>query len=317
MKIFITGGAGFIGSHLAKKLVLQKHEVTVMDNFESGKIKNISKIQDKIKIINGDIRNKKALDKNILGAEAVFHLAAKVTVLHSFEKKSEFEDINIKGTLNILESAKKHGVKKLVFSSSAAVYGNGNGNANHKAICETAKTIPISPLGKTKLEAEDFCKKFKSEGLDTAILRFFNAYGPQQNPTYGNVVTTFLNNFEKKIPPVIYGAGKQTRDFIYVDDVVDACIAALYANIRDQFIFNIGTGYSTSISNLVETVCKITGKKLKPRFLDSRRGDIERSVACICKAQMHLNFTPKTSLNTGLLKTIRKNRSLNNIYNAQ
>lgn len=299
MKVLITGGAGFIGSHLAERLVSQKYEVTVIDNFESGKLKNISKIQNKIKMFKADIRDKKTVNKNMRGAEVVFHLAAKVTVSDSFNRERDFEEINVLGTLNVLESAVKNKVNKFIFASSAAVYGN----SKDLPICEASKTKPISPLGKTKLEAESFCKKYKSDGLDTVILRFFNAYGPQQNPIHGNVVASFLNNLSTDTPPVIYGNGSQTRDFIYIDDVVDAWAAALHANTKDQFIFNVGTGFATPINRLLENFYRIMGKKLKPKYLSARKGDIERSVACICKAKMHLNFNPKTSLNTGLLKT--------------
>jgi|SRR3989344_2186328 len=300
MKILITGGAGFIGSHLAIKLVSLGHKVVILDNFESGNINNLLPIKQKVKIIKGSIEDKKLVEQSVDGIDTIFHLAAKITIQDSFRKQKEFKNINSYQTYNLLKSAQKKRIRKFIFSSSAAVYGD----SKKLPLCEIKKPIPISPLGKTKFEAERYCALFKKKGMDVIIYRFFNVYGPGQNPNHLNVIPGFIKKILSNEPPIIYGDGYQTRDFVYIDDVIESCIAGLKKEKNNNFIFNIGSGKETSINSLLEILSKLLNKKQKVKYFNKRKGDIKRSLACICQAQRYLKFKPKESLTDGLSKVI-------------
>ena len=299
MNIMITGGAGFIGSHLAKKLVSLGHNVLILDNFESGTVENLAPIKHKVKIIKGDILDIKLIHKNLLGIDVIFHLAAKVTVSDSFADKKIYEQVNTQGTKGLLEAASKHKVAKFIFASSAAVYG-GNQNL---PLCETSQTKPISPLGDTKLRAESYCTLFRRKGLDSIVLRFFNVYGPGQNPVFSNVIPNFISQFLSNQVSTIHGDGNQTRDFVYIDDVADACIKSLGHIIGNEYIFNIASGKEYTINQIFNSLSNILGNLKTPLYIKKREGDIDRSLACICKAKKYLKISPKVSLYNGLLRT--------------
>lgn len=298
MKILITGGAGFIGSHLVSQLVSLGHRVSIIDNLESGKTNNLNPVIKKIKIINANIRDESII-KKATKVDVIFHLAGKITVLNSFAHKKEFEEVNVKATFNLLDQALKNKVKKFVFASSAAVYGNNI----HIPLCENDAKNPISPLGQTKLKAEEHCQIFREKGLDTTILRFFNVYGKNQNLSFDNIISGSIDRITHNQAPIVYGDGKQTRDFIYIEDVVRACIKSLNQNSK-HFIFNIGTGKETSINELLKNIFHSRRQKVGIEYVDKRKGEICRSVACICQAEKYLKFKPKFSLIKGLNQTI-------------
>ncbi|MEM2954949.1 MAG: NAD-dependent epimerase/dehydratase family protein [Candidatus Nanoarchaeia archaeon] len=302
-KYLVTGGAGFIGSNLARELVKRKNEVIVFDNFSTGKIENLRDILNKIKIIKGDIRNLDTLKKATRGVDYVIHLAAIASVKKSIEEPIQTNRVNIDGTLNVLKSAKEAKVKKVIFASSCAVYGN----LNNKKANEKIRPKPISPYGKAKLKGETFCKKFSKQGLKTVILRFFNVFGPNQDPKgeYSAVIPKFINLSLIGKDPVIYGDGKQSRDFIFVKDVIKSIILACKSNFEKGEVFNIGSGKSFNLLELIAFLKKLLKKEIYPIFKKERKGDIKNSYSDISKAKKYLRFYPSYSFEKGLKETIK------------
>lgn len=317
MNILVTGGAGFIGSHLVKELLKQNHSVVVFDNLSSGKFSNLPSFSrhpglpqprltryrisnSKIHFIKGDILDKKLLNKLLPNTDAVYHLAAKVTVQNSFGNEKIYYQTNVEGTKLLLNLSQKYKIKKFIFASSAAVYGD----QSQLPICEIAKTQPISILGKTKLQAEKYCREFKTKGLDTVILRFFNVYGPGQNPAFAGVVSHFIEDIKQNKKLQIYGDGTQIRDFVYIDDIVQACLLSLKKNTDDHYLFNIGTGKPISVMDVYRTISKLKTYKQKLLFKPSQVGDIKRSCACIHEAQKYLSYKPKFLLFKGFISLL-------------
>ena len=300
MKIIITGGAGFIGSHLVETLS-EKAEVKVIDNLSSGKLENIKPFLDKIKFVEGDILDLEFLKEEFLGYDYLIHLAASIEVVSkSFEQILDINKINVEGTLKVLIAAKEAGIKRVVFASSCAVYGN-----QERGI-ENAITRPISPYASTKLIGENYCNFFNGVGLEIVNLRFFNVYGKRQNLDYAAVIPTFINLIKQEKQPIVYGNGKQTRDFVYVKDVVEACILAIEKEEAAGETFNIAAGKSITILELIDVINKILDKDIKPIFKDSRKGDIIKSSADTEKAKKILGFEAKYNLEQGI-RDILKN----------
>lgn len=303
MKILVTGGAGFIGSHIAEELVKQKHEVRILDNFSSGKIENIKPFENKIELIEGTITDKPTVDDAVKGCDYVFHEAAMVSVEESIRNPVKTWDINIRGTLLVLGAAYRFGARRVVLASSAAVYGDTLALPKR----EDGSLAPKSPYGESKhineMNAQKYCKDYK---LETVCLRYFNVYGPRQDPysPYSGVISKFISAALKKAPPVIYGDGKQTRDFVFVKDVVEANLLAMKEKKAAGEIFNIGTGKETSINQLWDAVRKLTRSRQKPVYKEPREGDIRRSFASIVKAEKILGYKPQYSLEEGLKDTI-------------
>ncbi|MEM4359092.1 MAG: SDR family oxidoreductase [Candidatus Bilamarchaeaceae archaeon] len=302
MKTLITGGAGFIGSHIVEALVQKNHEVRILDNFSTGKRGNISHLENRIEIIEGDLADKKTVDKAIEGMECVFHQAAQVSVIESMKNPAKTWDTNIKGTKLLLNAAVKYKVKKIIFASSAAVYGNEPGFPKR----EDMVVRPTSPYGNSKrigeLLAEEYHRKYK---LNAICLRYFNVYGPRQSPwsEYSGVISKFVSKMLKGERPVIYGDGKQTRDFVYVKDVVSANLLAMEKPVGFG-VYNIATGKETTLLELTQTINEILGTEIEPVFEPERPGDIKRSVADISKAIAELGYEPKYTLKIGLEETI-------------
>lgn len=300
-KVVVTGGAGFIGSHIVEAWLERGAEVHIIDNLRTGFMANVKLFPDAI-FHKGSITDRELVFKVLKNTDYVHHLAAFVSVPESIEKPDECYDININGLLNVLDACKEFGIKKIVFSSSAAVYGDNP--ESPKRI--NTKTRPKSPYGSTKLEGENHLKNFHAlHNLGTVSLRYFNVYGPRQNPQsqYAAAVPIFINNAINNKPVIIYGDGCQTRDFIFVKDVVEANLTAAI-NSEVNGVFNIAAGSATSIKELAQLIIDETNSKSKIEFQDERAGDIKHSLAAIDETIRDLQFVPKFSLLDGLKKTI-------------
>lgn len=304
----VTGGAGFIGSHLTTRLGQAGHEVRVLDNFVSGAARARAAVLTKIPhvtILEGDIRDSDACRQAVEGADFVLHHAAEASVPHSIEDPGGCVAINIGGTINLLEAARFAGtVKRFVFASSCAVYGDTPGSSKHEA----TQTDPLSPYASSKLSAEYFCRNFfRLHGLQTVALRYFNVYGPGQDPNgaYAAVIPKFITAITEGRKPIIYGDGEQSRDFIYVDDIVEANLRAAAATRGvGGRAFNIGGGQSASLKQIVEKLAEILGRPLETDNQPARAGDIKHSRADIAAAAGLLQFTPSVPLADGLARTL-------------
>lgn len=298
MRILVTGGAGFIGSHIVEHFQ-GKAEVRVLDNLRSGYQHNLAAFQHEF--IEASILDRDAVRRAVQGVDYVFHLAAMISVPESMAKPVECDEINTKGTLIVLEEAAKAGVKKLVLSSSAAIYGD---NPVVPKV-ETMFPEPKSPYAITKLDGEYYCKMFADEKrLQTACLRYFNVFGPRQDPKsqYAAAVPIFIHRALKNEPITIYGDGEQTRDFIYVKDIA-AANAYFATQSPATGVFNVAYGKKITINDLCTTICKLTGSKSKITHAAERAGDVKHSMAAVDKLRA-AGFVPKGSLDAGLQATV-------------
>jgi len=298
MKYAVTGGAGFIGSHLIKNLVEHGNEVIVIDNLNTGKKQNIEKISKKIDFFEVDIRDFSAIEDILKNIDGVFHEAALASVQDSFRIPDEFFDVNVNGTENIFKIAKKLGVK-VVYASSSSVYGN----PVSIPIKENDDKNPFNPYAKTKLEDDKLAEKYAKNGLKVIGLRYFNVFGPRQSKEYAGVIKLFLERIQQSLPPLINGDGLQVRDFVYVDDVVNANILSMESNIDSGF-FNIGTNSVISVLDLANIIIKFSGLKLKPIHQSDVPGDVKATQADITKAKMMLKWKPTTSLKDWLKSAV-------------
>lgn len=308
LKIVVTGGAGFIGSHIVEHWVKEGADVHVIDNLRTGFLRNIEEFPG-VNFHNGSVTDKELVDKVIAGADYIHHLAALVSVPESVEKSQECIEINIFGLLNVLEAARKNKVKKIVFSSSAAVYGDDPELPKNIHM----KPAPKSPYGITKLDGEYYLNMYNEMySLGAVSLRYFNVFGPKQSPTnqYAAAIPIFINNALKNKPLTIYGDGEQTRDFIFVKDVVNANILAA-TNPEVNGVFNIGQGTVTSIKQLAEEIIQRAASSSKIVYENERVGDIKHSFASINETIDKLKFGPKYSLKEGLLQTIDYFKTIN------
>jgi len=298
MKYAVTGGAGFIGSHLVKKLVERGNEVIVIDNLNTGKKQNIEKISKKIDFFEVDIRNFSAIKDILKNIDGVFHEAALASVQDSFRIHDEFFDVNVNGTENIFKIAKKLGIK-VVYASSSSVYGN----PVSIPIKENDDKNPFNPYAKTKLEDDKLAEKYAKNGLRVIGLRYFNVFGPRQSKEYAGVIKLFLERIQQGLPPLINGDGLQVRDFVYVDDVVNANMLAMESNVNGEF-FNIGTNSVVSVLDLANMIIKFSGLKLKPIHRPPVPGDVKATQADITKAEMMLKWKPRTSIENWLRSVV-------------
>ena len=296
MKFVITGGAGFIGSHIAKHLVEKNHDVIVVDNLSRGRLENLSKIKEQIEFKKMDILDFDSLKKVIFNSDGIFHQAALTSVPESFIQKEKYHNVNVKGTENIFKLAKEFG-KKVVYASSSSIYGN----TTTIPIQENFEKNPINPYGITKLDDEKLAKKFHDLGLSVIGLRYFNVYGIGQTNDYAGVITKFIDQINANKSPIIFGDGTHTRDFISVEDIAKANLLSMESNTDFSFL-NIGTGISTSIKELAELMIELSGKKLKISYGDLPLGDVEDSLADVSLAKKLINWNYETSLKNGLKK---------------
>jgi nucleoside-diphosphate-sugar epimerase len=278
--------------------------VIIIDNFITGKIENLRSIKN-IKVIKGSVTNLNLLKSVFKGVDYVFHQAALPSVARSIANPKLIHRMNLDGTLNVLLAAKSRGVRKVIYASTSAIYGD----TPELPKCETMSPVPQSPYAVTKLASEYYCKVFyEVYRLSTVSLRYFNVYGPRQDTEgeYAAVIPIFINRVSANQPPIIFGDGTQTRDFIFVDDVVDGTIASAETDDVDGEVLNIATGRSTSIRALAELIIKLAGKKLGLEYAEARPGDIKHSVADISKAKKLLGWKPKYTLSSGLKKLVKK-----------
>lgn len=301
--VLVTGGAGFIGSHLVRRLLELECRVTVLDNFSSGRRENLIGLLDDIELLEADIRDENALRRAVRGRHAVFHLAAVVSVPQSVEHPAVTHAVTVGGSVGLLCAARDAGAHSVVMASSSAVYGE---NEVSPKIEESAPS-PTSPYGAAKLAMEGFGQAFAtSYGLNVTSLRYFNVYGPRQDPKghYAAVIPRFITALQSGRSSVIFGDGGQTRDFINVRDVVEANLLAAYPTSAAGRVLNIAGGTSCSILQLYETLQQITGTIVEPIFTEPRPGDIRHSHASIALARDLLGFQPQIGLEEGLALTV-------------
>ena len=301
MKILVTGGAGFIGSHIAEYLVQRGDDVTVLDNLITGSKENLTKISDKINFVNGDIRDHKLLEKLVSDTTGVFHEAALASVQQSFSMKDEYIDVNVAGTENIFKLAKEYGFK-IVYASSSSVYGN----PKKIPVKEDDERKPINPYAKTKLAGEDLAKKYSEIGVKVIGLRYFNVFGKRQSKEYAGVIKLFLQRIQQKKSPKINGDGLQTRDFVHIDDVVKANVLAMDSDINHRFL-NVGSGLPTSVLDLANLIIEISGLSLEPIHGPELSGDVKATQSDIKLIRKLLNWEPKMKLDDWLTKIISNN----------
>ena len=310
MSIYVvTGGAGFIGSHLAAHIGRAGHEVRVLDSLAGAASRRRAAAlasAPHVEITEGDIRDAGACRRVMEGADYVLHHAGEASVQRSLDDTAGCAAVNIGGTINLLEAARAAGtVKRFVFASSCAVYGDAPGAAKHEA----SLTDPLSPYASSKLSAEYFCRNFfRLHGLQTVSLRYFNVYGPGQDPDgdYASVIPKFVTALARGAMPVLYGDGEQSRDFIYVDDVVEANLRAVAATrgVGGRAV-NVGSGQSASLKQVLQTLGQIVGHAVEAERLPARPGDIRHSRADIAAAAGLLQFTPSVSLRDGLARILQ------------
>jgi UDP-glucose 4-epimerase len=304
MKVLVTGGAGFVGSHLTELLISKKHFPIIVDNLNSGLYSNIEKFvkSKKAKFIKCDIRNiKKVME--LPKVDVIVHLAAIASVVESISNPIFVNEVNVNGTLNILEFCRKKKIKKLVFTSSAAIYGD-----YEKNISETSPTIPTTVYGSTKLTGEQYCKIYSELfGINITALRPFNIYGPRQNDAYAGVISKFMDRLNENKLPIIFGDGKQTRDFIHVDDIARALYLALGYKKKKFDVFNLATGKSTSVNELAKIFISATKKSgLKPIHKKPISGVVIHSSTNPNKIKRDLHFTSKILLKDGIVKFVNQ-----------
>lgn len=304
-RVLVSGGAGFIGSHIVDRLLGLGVEVGVLDNFTTGRVENLAHhIGDPdFSVIKGDIRDFESAKKDLKGFDAVVHLAAMVSVVRSVEDPILTNETNVTGTLNLLRASVDFGIKRFVYASSSSVYGEEASLPKR----ENAPTKPVSPYGTSKYAAETYSRVFNEVySLDTVCLRYFNVYGPRQTPgPYSGVISIFIDRLLRNETPIIFGDGHQTRDFTNVGDAADATILALSKESIGGEVFNIATGVPTSVNELAQLLQEITGKtSIKPMHTAPRPGDIRHSYADIEKARRSLGYEPKISLRDGLRRLV-------------
>jgi UDP-glucose 4-epimerase len=301
--VLVTGGAGFIGSHLVEALVKSKHDVTVLDNLSSGKHSNLASAKDKITFIKGDVSDQAILKKACAKQDYVFHLAAIASVPYSIQYPLETHEINTTGTLKVLLAARDAKVKRFIYSSSAAVYGDEPSLPKK----ETSPLKPQTPYALTKLAGEQYTLMFhKLYGIETVALRYFNVFGPRQDPNspYSGVITKFVAALKANKQPIIFGDGMQTRDFVFVSDVVQANLKAMTAPVAGR-VFNIATGVQVSIKEMLAHLNEILNTKIAPKYEPRQPGDILHSVADISEAKKALHFSPSITFHEGLEQTVK------------
>lgn len=298
MKALVTGGAGFIGSHIVERLLNDGHNVVVIDDFSTGKKENLPE-HERLNVVECDIRDFDTLQQYMVGVDWVFHKAAVASVPKTVNDPLGSTAVNYMGTLHVLEAARKNNVKRVVFASSAALYGDEPTLPKEEAMLP----VTLSPYAVDKLASEYACGMYsKLYGLETVCLRYFNVYGPRQDPSspYSGVISIFIDKLNQNLMPTIFGDGEQTRDFVYVSDVVEANMQAISQPAPVGEMINIATGNKITLNNLLKILCEIKKIEFNVNYEESRQGDIKNSYASIDKAVLMLQWKPKCNLKEGL-----------------
>ena len=306
MKYVVTGGAGFIGSHITKKLVECGDTVTVVDNMNTGKEKNLESVRDKINFVKGDILDMDLLDGITKDADGVFHQAALASVQDSFDEPDKYHNVNVNGTENILKLSKKYGFK-VVYASSSSVYGN----PIRIPIKESDERNPINPYAETKLKKEELAIEYSKMGVSVIGLRYFNVFGKGQSKEYAGVLKLFLERIRDKLPPKINGDGTQFRDFVHVNDVVNANIMSMDSDVTHEF-FNVGTNTTITILNLAKTIIECSGLNIEPIFGPALDGDVHQTKANIDLIKKKIGWEPSIML-VDWIKDIISSKKFNEI----
>ena len=303
-RYLVTGGAGFIGSHLVEALVEHGEHVRVLDDFSTGRRENLSAVAEHIELLKGDVTDAETVERAMAACDYVLHLAAIASVEASLKEPQRTHRINVGGTLNVLEAARRIRVRRVVFASTTALYGD------HTALPlrEELPPHPLSPYAASKVAGEAYCRAFHaSYGLPAVALRFFNAYGPRQDPAnpYSGVVSIFAAQLDRGDRPVIYGDGKQTRDFVYVADIVRAVLLACEREAAAGGIFNIAGGEQTSVLQLAAELNQVLDTNLMPIFAPARTGEVRFSQGDARRARQVLAWEPRISLREGLSRLVQ------------
>ena len=302
MKYIVTGGAGFIGSYIVKKLVARGDSVTVIDNLNTGKEKNLESVRNKIIFLKDSVLNMSLLEKETRNVDGIFHQAALASVQDSFSKRDEYYDVNVKGTENILKLAKKNNFK-VVYASSSSVYGN----PEQIPIKESDAKNPINPYAETKLKKEELAIKYSEMGVKVIGLRYFNVFGKGQSKEYAGVLKLFLERIRDKLPPKVNGDGTQFRDFVYVKDVVNANILSMDSEISHGF-FNVGTNSSITILDLAKIIIKSSGLHMETVFGPALKGDVQGTIANIDLIKEKIGWKPTVVLEEWIDEIISTNK---------
>ena len=302
MRYIVTGGAGFIGNNIVKKLVARGDDVTVIDNLNTGKEENLKSVIDKITFLKDSILNMELLEKQSQNIDGIFHQAALASVQDSFSKPDEYHDVNVNGTENILKLAKKNDFR-VVYASSSSVYGN----PERIPIKESDKKNPINPYAETKLKQDQLAIKYSEMGVKVIGLRYFNVFGKGQSKEYAGVLKLFLERIRDKLPPKINGDGTQFRDFVYVEDVADANIMSMDSDINHGF-YNVGTNTSITILDLAKTIIKSSGLDIQPIFGPALKGDVQRTIANIDLIKEEIGWEPTILLEKWIEEIISMNK---------
>jgi len=303
MRVCVTGGAGFVGSHLVDRLLADGHDVVVVDDLSTGRVENLASAWDRIEFLETDIRDLAHMDKAVAGCEVVYHQAALAAVARSIERPMDVHDVNVTGTLNVLMASRAAGVRRVVIASSSSVYGDT------ETLPKTVDmpTSPRSPYAAGKAACESYCEAFyASFGLETVALRYFNVYGPRQSPQslYAAVIPLFIEHMQAGRAPTILGDGEQTRDFTFVGDVVDAVVRSGTAERAPGLVMNIGCGARISIRELANSIAKATGFTGDVKHEPARIGDVRHSLACIERTRDVLGWEPQVSLDEGIARIL-------------
>jgi len=309
-KYLVTGGAGFIGSHITQRLVSEGESVRVLDNFSSGKRSNLAGFEDKIELIEGELRNPEDCRRACEGIDVIFHEAAVPSVPKSVADPVTSHQANVDGTFNLLVAARDAKVRRVVYAASSSAYGD----LPELPKRETAAPQPLSPYAANKLFGEYYCRVFyECYGLESVSLRYFNVFGPRQDPKsqYAAAIPAFVTAILRDEPPVIYGDGTQTRDFTYIDNVVDANLrAARTPNKLKGDVVNIACGTHISVNEIIEQINLLLGKNVQPRYEPPRPGDVKHSLADISRARELIGFQPTVMFQEGLRRAIEYYRSI-------
>ena len=302
MRYVVTGGAGFIGSNIVKKLVTRGDDVTVIDNLNTGNEDNLLTVRNKIDFVKDSIENIDLLEKETKNVDGVFHQAALASVQDSYSKPDEYHNVNVNGTENILKLAIKNNFK-IVYASSSSVYGNPERIPKKEGDSKN----PINPYAETKLKKEELAIKYSEMGVKVIGLRYFNVFGKGQSKEYAGVLKLFLERIRDKMPPKVNGDGTQFRDFVYVEDVADANIMSMDSEINHEF-FNVGTNTSISILDLAKTVIKYSGLSIEPIFGPALKGDVQRTMADINLIKDKIGWIPTVTLEEWIKGIISANK---------